>query len=92
MRHTKTVRSVDRKQNVKLCIIAAESICGDVIATLTMYALVSIIANYGPMIYTAPYVMLLMRVNPFRGKWGGGGEGGWVLEIKTFLDHGAQKS
>jgi hypothetical protein len=29
------------------------------------------------MIYTAPYVMLLMRANPLRGQVGGG----WALEI-----------
>jgi hypothetical protein len=29
-------------------------------------------AIYGPMIYTAPYVMLLMRTNPLTGQVGGG--------------------
>ncbi len=33
------------------------------------------------MIYTAPYVLLLMRANPLRGQVGGD----WALEIKTFL-------
>jgi hypothetical protein len=33
------------------------------------------------MIYTAPYVMLLMRANPLRGQVGEG----WALEIETFL-------
>jgi hypothetical protein len=33
------------------------------------------------MIYTAPYVMLLMRANPLRGQGGVG----WALEIETFL-------
>jgi hypothetical protein len=33
------------------------------------------------MIYTAPYVMLLMRAKTLRGQVGGG----WVLEIKIFL-------
>jgi hypothetical protein len=33
------------------------------------------------MIYTAPYVMLLMRASPL----GGQAEGGWALEIKTSL-------
>jgi hypothetical protein len=33
------------------------------------------------MIYTAPYVMLLMWANPLRGQVGGG----WALEIETFL-------
>jgi hypothetical protein len=33
------------------------------------------------MIYTAPYVMLLMQANPLRGHVGGG----WALEIETFL-------
>jgi hypothetical protein len=32
------------------------------------------------MIYTAPYVMLLMQANPLRGHVGGG----WALEIETF--------
>jgi hypothetical protein len=42
-----------------------------------------IIAIYGPMIFTAPYVMLLMMANPLRGQVGGG----WALEIETsFLD------
>jgi hypothetical protein len=36
---------------------------------------------YGPMIYTGPYIMLLMRENPFRGQV----EGGWALDIETFL-------
>ena len=35
---------------------------------------------YGPMIYTDPYVMLLMWANPLRGQVGGG----WALEIETF--------
>jgi hypothetical protein len=34
------------------------------------------------MIYTAPYVMLLMRANPLRKQVGRG----WALEIETFLD------
>jgi hypothetical protein len=33
------------------------------------------------MIYTAPYVMLLMRANPLRGQVGVG----WAQEIETFL-------
>jgi hypothetical protein len=33
------------------------------------------------MIYTAPYVMFLMRVDPLRGQVGGG----WALEIEIFL-------
>ncbi len=33
------------------------------------------IAIYEPMIYTAPYVMLLMQANPLRGQVGGG----WAL-------------
>jgi hypothetical protein len=41
------------------------------------------------MIYTAPYVMFLMRADPLRGQVGGG----WALEIETFLGpvkwHGA---
>jgi hypothetical protein len=40
-----------------------------------------VLAIYGPMIYTAPYVMLLMRATPLRGQVGGG----WALEIDTFL-------
>jgi hypothetical protein len=39
------------------------------------------LAIYGPMIYTAPYVMVLMRADPLRGQVGGG----WALEIETFL-------
>jgi hypothetical protein len=39
-----------------------------------------IIAIYGPMIYMAPYVMVLMRADPLRGQVGGG----WALEIETF--------
>jgi len=43
-------------------------------------AKISIIPIFGPMIYTALYVMLLMRENTLRGQVGGGG----ALEIKTF--------
>jgi hypothetical protein len=39
------------------------------------------LAIYGPMIFTAPYVLLLMRENPLRGQVGGG----WALEIETIL-------
>jgi hypothetical protein len=39
------------------------------------------LAIYVPMIYTAPYVMLLMGADKLRGQVGGG----WALEIKTFL-------
>ncbi len=39
------------------------------------------IAIYAPMIYTASYVMFLMRADPLRGQV----RGGWALEIKTFL-------
>jgi hypothetical protein len=35
------------------------------------------IAIYGPVIFTAQYVMLLMRANPLLGQVGGG----WALEI-----------
>jgi hypothetical protein len=38
------------------------------------------LANYGPMIYTAPYVMLLIRADPLREQVGGG----WALEIELF--------
>jgi hypothetical protein len=41
-----------------------------------------VLAIYAPMIYTAPYVMFLMRADPLRGQVGGG----WALEIETFLD------
>jgi|688.fasta_scaffold492014_1 hypothetical protein len=41
----------------------------------------SIRAIYGPMIYTAPYIMLFMWANPLRGQVGGG----LALEIKSFL-------
>ena len=41
----------------------------------------TVIAIYGPMIYTALYVMLLMRANPLRGKV----VGGRVLESDTCL-------
>ncbi len=37
---------------------------------------------YGPMIYMALYVMLLMRANQLQGQVGGV----WALESKTFLD------
>jgi hypothetical protein len=33
------------------------------------------LAIYGPMIYTAPHVMLMTRANPLRGQVGGGGRG-----------------
>jgi hypothetical protein len=33
------------------------------------------------MIYTAPYVIVLMQADPLRGQVGGG----WALEIETFL-------
>jgi|LakMenEpi03Aug12_release.lakeMendotaPanAssembly.Ray.scaffolds.fasta_scaffold1501617_1 hypothetical protein len=36
---------------------------------------------YGPMIYTATYIMFLLRANPLRGQVGGG----WDLEVETFL-------
>jgi hypothetical protein len=38
------------------------------------------IAIYGSMIYTAPYVMLLMQANPLRVQVGGG----WALESRLF--------
>ncbi len=37
--------------------------------------------TYGSLIYTALYVMLLMRANQLLGQVGGG----WALEISTFL-------
>ncbi len=40
-----------------------------------------LLAIYGPMIYTAPYVMLFMRTDTLRGQVGGG----WALEIDMFL-------
>ncbi len=39
------------------------------------------LAIYGPMIYTAPYVMVLKQADPLREQVGSG----WALEIKTFL-------
>ncbi len=39
-----------------------------------------VLAIYGPMVSTAPYV-LLMRANTLRGQV----RGGWALEIETFL-------
>jgi hypothetical protein len=39
-----------------------------------------VIALNGPVIYTALYVMFLVRANAIRGQVGGG----WALEIKTF--------
>ncbi len=42
---------------------------------------VVIIAIYGPKIYTALCVMLLIRATPLRGQVGDG----WALEIETFL-------
>jgi hypothetical protein len=41
----------------------------------------SFVAIYGPMIYMAPYVKVLMRADPLRGQVGGG----WALKIETFL-------
>ncbi len=38
------------------------------------------LAIYGPIIYTAPYIMFLMRADPLQGQVGGG----WALEIYTF--------
>jgi hypothetical protein len=35
---------------------------------------------YGPMIYTAPFVMVVMRADPLRGQVGEA----WALEIETF--------
>ncbi len=43
---------------------------------------VNIIAIYGPMIYTVPHVMLLMRANPLQGQVGGG----WALKIEQSGD------
>ncbi len=40
-----------------------------------------ILAIYAPMIYTAQYVMILVRADPLRGQV----EGGWALVIETFL-------
>jgi hypothetical protein len=40
----------------------------------------AIIAIYGPMIYPARYVVLLIRANPLGGQVGGG----WAMEIETF--------
>jgi hypothetical protein len=40
----------------------------------------TVIAIFGLMLYTAPYVMPLMRANPLQGQVGGG----WALEIETF--------
>ncbi len=37
--------------------------------------------SYAPMIYTALYIMFLMRADPLRGQVGGG----WAPEISTFL-------
>ncbi len=39
------------------------------------------LAIYAPMVYTAPYIMFLMRADPLRGQVGGG----WALEIETFF-------
>ncbi len=41
----------------------------------------NILAIYGPMIYTASYVMLLIQAIPLLGQVGEG----WALEIKTFM-------
>jgi hypothetical protein len=41
----------------------------------------TLLAIYGPMIYSAPYVMFLKRADPLRGE----GEGGWALGNDTFL-------
>jgi hypothetical protein len=42
--------------------------------------LLGVIAIFGPMIHTAPYLTLLMLANPLRGQVGGGS----ALEIETF--------
>jgi hypothetical protein len=49
--------------------------------TLVSFLVVVILANYAPMIYTAPCVMFLKRADPFRDQVGGG----WALEIESFL-------
>jgi hypothetical protein len=41
----------------------------------------TIMAILGPLICTAPYVMVLMRADPIRGQVGGD----WALEILTYL-------
>jgi hypothetical protein len=38
------------------------------------------LAIYANLIYTAPYVLFLMRADPLRGQVGGG----WALETETF--------
>ncbi len=43
---------------------------------------VNIIAIYGPMIYTAPYILRLMRANPLQGQVAVG----WALEIEQSGD------
>jgi hypothetical protein len=43
-----------------------------------------VIAIYAIMIYTAPYVMFLMRADPLRGQVGGG----WALDIDALLGPG----
>jgi hypothetical protein len=40
----------------------------------------SVIVIYRPMIYTAPYLMLLIQQIHYEGKWGGG----WALESRLF--------
>ncbi len=42
---------------------------------------ITAICDHGPMVYTAPYVALLMRANLLREPGGGG----WTLEIETFF-------
>ena len=40
----------------------------------------TVLAIYGPIFYTALYVMFLMRSNPLKGPLEG-----WAMKVKTFL-------
>jgi hypothetical protein len=51
------------------------------VSLFSCIATVTTIAIYGPMIYKALYIMLLMRANPLRGQEGGGGVGPWKSRL-----------
>ncbi len=61
--------------------IATPFSCFSLLLLWSNFLLLSIHGNYGTLIYTAPYAMLLMRENPL---WGHV-VGFWALEIETFL-------
>jgi hypothetical protein len=54
---------------------------GEVYSTAHALSTSGFLAIYGPTIYTAQYIMLLMRENPLQGQV----VEGWALEIEPFL-------